>query len=98
MADLTPAEERLGEVLGLAQAARGAAAELEVEGRGGGVALRRMRAEALETERLCFEVAAKRGKRAAILARAQETRRNAVEMMRFAYSTMPASSAESSRM
>jgi len=84
MAELTTLEEKLAEVLGLAQAAQGATEKIEgmvdddeVAGR-----LREMREEAEETERRCTDVADQRnGKKTAILEKAQETKGEATEMM-----------------
>jgi hypothetical protein len=84
MAELTTLEEKLAEVLGLAQAAQGATEKIEgmvdddeVAGR-----LREMREEAQETERRCTDVADQRdGKKTAILEKAQETKGEATEMM-----------------
>jgi hypothetical protein len=85
MADVNTLEEKLAEVLGLAQAAQGATEKVEglvdddeVKGR-----LRRMREEAEETERRCTELADQRdGKKTAILDKARETKSEAEEMMR----------------
>jgi hypothetical protein len=85
MADLTTLEEKLGEVLGLAQAAQGATEKVEglVEDEGIAGTLQRMREEAEETERRCTELAdARDGKKTAILDKAQETKSEATEMMR----------------
>jgi hypothetical protein len=84
MAELTTLEEKLAEVLGLAQAAQGATEKVEglvdddeVKG-----ALARMREEAEETERRCADVAESRdGKKTAILDKARETKGEATEMM-----------------
>jgi hypothetical protein len=59
MAELTTLEEKLGEVLGLAQAAQGATEKVEgmVEDEGIVATLKQMRDEAEETERRCTEVA-----------------------------------------
>jgi hypothetical protein len=84
MAELTTLEEKLGEVLGLAQAAQGATEKVEglVEDEGLGGTLERMREEAEETERRCTELADGRdGKKTAILDKAQETKTEATEMM-----------------
>jgi hypothetical protein len=90
MAELTLLEEKLGEVLGLAQAAQGATETLRADDQATAAALARMREEAIETERRCAELlAARRGKRAAILAKARETKREALGMMRLAYQTAP---------
>jgi len=84
MAELTTLEEKLAEVLGLAQAAQGATEKVEglvdddeVAGK-----LRQMREEAVETERRCTEVAESRdGRKTAILEKARETKGEAEEMM-----------------
>jgi hypothetical protein len=84
MAELTTLEEKLAEVLGLAQAAQGATEKVEgltdddeIAGR-----LQQMRKEAEETEKRCTEIADNRdGKKTAILDKAQETKTEATEMM-----------------
>lgn len=84
MAELTTLEEKLGEVLGLAQAAQGATERIERLVGDDGVAgtLRRMREEAEETARRCAALAEGRdGKKSAILEKARETRGEATEMM-----------------
>jgi hypothetical protein len=84
MAELTTLEEKLAEVLGLAQASQGATEKVEslVEDDGIADTLRQMREEAEETERRCTEVADGRdGKKTAILEKAQETKGEATEMM-----------------
>jgi hypothetical protein len=84
MAELTTLEEKLAEVLGLAQAAQGATEKVEglVDDDEVAAALRQMREEAEETERRCSEVAENRnGKKTAILEKAQETKGEAAEMM-----------------
>jgi hypothetical protein len=84
MADLTTLEEKLAEVLGLAQAAQGATEKVEgmVDDDGVAQRLQRMREEAEETERRATEVAKNRdGKKTAILEKAQETKNEASEMM-----------------
>ena len=84
MAELTTLEEKLAEVLGLAQAAQGATQKIEgMVGDDEIVAtLTQMREEAEETERRCTEVADTRnGKKTAILEKAQETKGEATEMM-----------------
>jgi hypothetical protein len=84
MAELTTLEEKLAEVLGLAQAAQGATEKVEGLVEDGDVAgtLRQMREEAEETERRCAELADSRnGKKTAILEKAQETKGEATEMM-----------------
>jgi hypothetical protein len=84
MAELTTLEEKLAEVLGLAQAAQGATEKVEglVEDNGVAEALRRMRDEAEETERRRTELADDRdGKKTAIIEKARETKSEATEMM-----------------
>jgi hypothetical protein len=84
MAELTVLEEKLSEVLGLAQAAQDATMKVEgmVEDEDIASALEHMREEAAETERRCEEVAASRdGKKTAILEKARETKSEASEMM-----------------
>jgi hypothetical protein len=89
MAELTTLEEKLAEVIGLAQAAQGTAEKVE-----GLVAeedfsnkdelvekLRQMREEADETERRATQLAEDReGKKTAILDKARETKQEATEM------------------
>ena len=84
MAELTTLEEKLAEVLGLAQAAQGATEKVEklVDDEELAGVLARMREEAEETERRCAELAdARDGKKTAILEKAQETKSEAAEMM-----------------
>ena len=84
MADVNTLEEKLAEVLGLAQAAQGATEKIEglVDDEEIREKLQRMRSEAEETERRCTEVAESRdGKKTAILEKAQETKGEATEMM-----------------
>jgi len=84
MAELTTLEEKLAEVLGLAQAAQKATEKVEglVEDEDIASSLRQMREEAEETERRCTAVAEERdGKKTAILEKAQETKVEASEMM-----------------
>jgi hypothetical protein len=84
MAELTTLEEKLAEVLGLAQAAQGATEKVEAMTEDDGIAstLRKMREEAAETERRCTDVAdARDGKKTVILEKAQETKSEATEMM-----------------
>ncbi len=84
MAELTTLEEKLAEVLGLAQAAQKATEKVEglVEDEDVASKLRQMREEAEETERRCTDAADSRdGKKTAILERAQETKGEATEMM-----------------
>ncbi len=84
MAELTTLEEKLAEVLGLAQAAQGATEKIEglVDDEEVAGVLAQMREEAEETERRCTELAdARDGKKTAILEKAQETKSEATEMM-----------------
>ena len=84
MAELTVLEEKLSEVMGLAQAAEDATVKVEglVEDEEIASALERMREEAAETARRCEEVAESRdGKKTAILDKARETKSEASEMM-----------------
>jgi hypothetical protein len=84
MAELTTLEEKLAEVLGLAQAAQGATEKVEgltdddeIAGR-----LQQMRKEAEETEKRGTEIAdVRNGKKTAILDKAQETKSEATDMM-----------------
>src|SRR3954453_8361223 len=84
MADLSPLDEKLGEVLGLAQAAQ--AATEKVGGMEGADAFRddltRMHEQAEETERRTDElVDALDGRKTAIREKARETKSEATEMM-----------------
>jgi hypothetical protein len=84
MAELTTLEEKLAEVLGLAQAAQGATETVEglVEDDAIVGKLRQMRQEAEESERRCTDLADDRdGKKTVILEKAQETKGDATEMM-----------------
>jgi hypothetical protein len=84
MAELTTLEEKLAEVLGLAQAAQGATEKVEglVDDEELAGKLRQMREEAAETERRCTDLADKRdGKKTAVLDKARETKQEAEEMM-----------------
>src|SRR5437762_3462423 len=84
MAELTTLEEKLAEVLGLAQAAQDATKKVEglVGDESIAGVLQRMREEAKETERRCEELAGERdGKKTAILDKARETKGEASEMM-----------------
>jgi hypothetical protein len=84
MAELTVLEEKLSEVMGLAQAAEDATVKVEglVEDEEIASSLERMREEAAETARRCEEVAESRdGKKTAILDKARETKSEASEMM-----------------
>ncbi|MEO6208388.1 MAG: hypothetical protein ABIP77_10610 [Candidatus Limnocylindrales bacterium] len=84
MAELTQLESKLGEVMGLAQAAQEATAKVtklvdddEIQ-----KTLDRMRQEAEETEQRCEEVAGSfEGKKTAIQEQAKETKSEAKEMM-----------------
>src|SRR3954452_2749595 len=85
MADLTPLDEKLGEVLGLAQAAQDATEK--VGGMEGADAFRdaltRMHEQAEETERRTDElVDALDGRKTAIREKARETKSEATEMMK----------------
>src|SRR3954452_21704309 len=85
MADLTPLDEKLGEVLGLAQAAQDATEK--VGGMEGADAFRdaltRMHEQAEETERRTDElVDALDGRKTAIREKARETKGEATEMMK----------------
>jgi thioesterase domain-containing protein len=85
MADLTTLEEKLAEVTGLAGAAQETTKRVEslLDGDSQAETLRQMREEAEETESRCIAVAEERdGKKTAILEKAQETKNEAVEMMR----------------
>jgi hypothetical protein len=85
MADVNTLEEKLAEVLGLAQAAQTATDEVEglVENAEIKERLQQMRDEAAETERRCTDLADQReGKKTAILDKARETKSEAEEMMR----------------
>lgn len=84
MAELTVLEEKLGEVLGLAQAAQKATSKVEglIDDQTLADVLSRMRSEAEETERRCTQVADERdGKKTAILEKARETKGEASDMM-----------------
>ena len=85
MAEMTPLDEKLGEVLGLAQAAQ--EATTKVAGLEGAEEFRsrleRMSQEAAETERRTDElVASLDGKKTAIREKAADTKSEAKEMMR----------------
>jgi hypothetical protein len=85
MAELTTLEEKLAEVIGLAQAAQDATKKVEglVDDDEIAGVLQRMREEAEETERRGTEVADERdGKKTAILDKARETKGEAGEMMK----------------
>jgi hypothetical protein len=85
MAELTNLESKLAEVLGLAQAAKGATAKVKslADGEQELVAvLERMGNEAQETADRCEELAGGfDGKKTAILEQARETKKEATEMM-----------------
>lgn len=84
MAELTVLEEKLAEVLGLAQAAQDATEKVEdlVDDEQIAAALQRMREEASQTEQRATQVAEERdGKKTAILDKAAETKSEAKEMM-----------------
>lgn len=84
MAELTVLEEKLSEVLGLAQAAQDVTRKVEglVDDEQIATALRQMREEAAETERRATQVAEERdGRKTAILDKAAETKSEAKEMM-----------------
>jgi hypothetical protein len=77
-------EEKLAEVLGLAQAAQAATEKVHglVDDKAIGERLQQMREEARETERRCNELADQReGKKTAIHDKARETKSEAEEMM-----------------
>mgnify|MGYP001224106634 CR=1 FL=1 len=89
MAELTTLEEKLAEVIGLAQAAQGTTekveglmAEEDLSGKDEIVEkLRQMREEAAETEQRGTQLADEReGKKTAILDKARETKQEATEM------------------
>ena len=85
MAELTPLDEKLGEVLGLAQAAQDATKKVAgMEGAEDFESdLERMREQAVETERRTDElVDGLEGKKTAIRDKARDTKREATEMMR----------------
>jgi hypothetical protein len=84
MAELTTLEEKLAEVIGLAEAAQKATEKVEglVEDDSVAQKLRQMREEAEETARRGTEVAEQRdGKKTAIIEKARETKGEASEMM-----------------
>jgi hypothetical protein len=85
MAELTPLDEKIGEVLGLAQAAQDATAKVAKLAEDGETkeVLDRMHAEATETRERC-ESALDRfdGKKTAIQEKARETKAEATEMMK----------------
>jgi thioesterase domain-containing protein len=84
MAEVNTLEEKLAEVLGLAQAAQGATEKVEglIDDHSIAERLQQMRQEAEETERRCTELADQReGKKTAILDKARETKTEAEEML-----------------
>jgi hypothetical protein len=85
MAELTNLESKLAEVLGLAQAAKGATAKvkgLADDEQELAAVLDRMGKEAEETARRCEDLAGDfDGKKTAILEQARETKQEATEMM-----------------
>ena len=85
MAELNTLEEKLAEVLGLAQAAQAATTEVEdlVDDEEIAAKLKTMREEAEETERRCTDLADQRnGKKTAVLDKARETKTEAEDMMK----------------
>jgi hypothetical protein len=85
MAELTVLEEKLAEVLGLAQAAKAATDKVSslTDEPDLSTTLRRMHDEADETESRCTEIAGEiDGKKTAILEKARETKAEAAEMMK----------------
>lgn len=84
MAELTQLEEKLAEVLGLAQAAQKATDKVAGLGDDEQInsTLKQMGEDAAETERRCTEVAGSlNGKKTAIEEKARETKQEAEEMM-----------------
>jgi hypothetical protein len=84
MAELNTLEEKLAEVIGLAQASQAATEKVEglVENDEIGSILAQMREEAQETERRGTDIAEQRdGKKTAILDKARETKSEATDMM-----------------
>jgi len=85
MAQLTQLDSKLGEVLGLAQAAQQATRKVATLAKGDKdlvATLNRLRDEAKETEQRCKAVAEKRnGRKTAINRKARETKAEAGEMM-----------------
>lgn len=84
MAELTTLEEKLAEVIGLAEAAQKATEKVEglVDDDSVAQKLQQMREEAEETARRGAEIAEQRdGKKTAILEKAKETKGEASEMM-----------------
>jgi hypothetical protein len=86
MAELTTLDEKLGEVIGLAQAAKGATDEVAklLDDESVIAIVRRMHDEAIKTEELSTEYISSEkfsGKKTAILDKARETKQEATEMM-----------------
>ena len=84
MAELTNLESKIGEVIGLAQAAQGATDKISglLDDDELKQALDRMKQEAVETEQRTTQVAENLdGKKTAILEKARETKQEATEMM-----------------
>ncbi len=84
MPDVTPLEEKLGEVIGLAEAAQEAAAKAAslLEDDSQAELLRKLEDESAETARRGREVAEQRdGGSAGVLEQAEETKEEGVEMM-----------------
>jgi len=83
MSELTTLEEKLAEVIGLAEAARKATEKVAglVDDDSVASKLQQMREEAEETARRGTEVAEQRDGKTAILEKAQETKGEAAEMM-----------------
>src|SRR5947208_16511950 len=85
MAELTNIESKVGEVLGLAQAAQGATEKVASLTMDDDLKqqLQQMKQEASETEERTTELAERlEGKKTAILEKARETKQEATEMMR----------------
>jgi hypothetical protein len=87
MAELTNLESKLAEVLGLAEASKGAAETvkgmLDDDEQDLANRLDRMHEEAVETAERCIEVASSfEGKKTAIIEAARETKQEATEMMK----------------
>jgi len=88
MADLTNMESKIGEVTGLAMAAKAATSKVITIARNDGhdelvAALEQMNSEAAETEERCTELAGTfDGKKTAILEEARETKEKAASMLR----------------
>jgi hypothetical protein len=85
MSDVTPLEEKLGEVIGLAEAAQATIDKVTTlpEAESQSDLLDRLKQESEETAKRGREVAGEReGKKTAILEKAQETKNEGVEMMK----------------